>query len=75
MRLYEVKTDYARLLNTVSNPFITPMVMSMAWGVLFGMFISLLLLPCLFMINDDLHGYLSGFTGKFKTSVQNQLPT
>ncbi len=37
-----------------SNPFITPMVMAMAWGVLFGTFISLLLLPCLYAINEDL---------------------
>ncbi|GAA5216855.1 efflux RND transporter permease subunit [Corallincola platygyrae] len=36
------------------NPFVAPMVMTMAWGVVFGTLISLLLLPCLFMLNDDL---------------------
>ncbi|MGI9417279.1 MAG: efflux RND transporter permease subunit, partial [Geminicoccaceae bacterium] len=39
-----------------SNELITPMVMAMAWGVLFGTFISLLLLPCLYAINEDLSG-------------------
>lgn len=39
-----------------SNELITPMVMAMAWGVLFGTFISLLLLPCLYAINEDVAG-------------------
>lgn len=37
-----------------SNPFITPMVMAMAWGILFGTVISLILLPCLYAIEQDL---------------------
>ena len=36
------------------NPFVAPMVMAMVWGVLFGTLISLLLLPCLYMLNQDL---------------------
>lgn len=31
-----------------SNSYITPMVMAMAWGVMFGGVVSLLLLPCLY---------------------------
>jgi multidrug efflux pump subunit AcrB len=31
-----------------SNSYITPMVMAMAWGVMFGGLISLILLPCLY---------------------------
>ena len=36
------------------NPFVAPMVMAMLWGVLFGTLISLLLLPCLYVLNQDL---------------------
>ena len=39
------------------NPFVAPMVMTMAWGVVFGTLISLFLLPCLFMLNNDLRQY------------------
>ena len=37
-----------------SNPFITPMVMAMAWGILFGTVISLFLLPCLYAADRDM---------------------
>ncbi len=37
-----------------SNPFITPMVMAMFWGILFGTLMSLILLPCLFAAEQDL---------------------
>lgn len=36
------------------NSYITPMVMSMAWGVLFGTLVSLILLPVLYMIEQDI---------------------
>ncbi len=37
-----------------SNPFMTPIVMAIAWGVAFGTFVSLLLLPCLYAAEQDL---------------------
>lgn len=37
-----------------SNPFITPMVMAMAWGILLGTFVTLLLLPCLYTAQQDI---------------------
>ena len=40
------------------NPFVAPMVMVMAWGVAFGTVISLMLLPCLFALNEDLRHWL-----------------
>ncbi len=43
------------------NPIVAPMVMAMAWGVAFGTVISLLLLPCLFALNEDLRHWLKGF--------------
>ncbi len=38
------------------NSYITPMVMSMAWGVVFGGLVSLVLLPVLYMVEQDLVG-------------------
>ena len=37
-----------------SNPFITPMVMAMFWGILFGTLMSLILLPCLYAAEQDI---------------------
>jgi len=36
------------------NSYVTPMVMSMAWGVVFGGLVSLVLLPVLYMIEQDI---------------------
>ena len=35
------------------NSYISPMVMSMAWGVVFGCFVSLVLLPVMYMVEQD----------------------
>jgi len=37
-----------------SNSYITPMVMAMAWGVAFGLFVTLFLLPCLYAVDRDI---------------------
>ena len=37
-----------------SNPFMTPIVMAITWGVGLGTFVSLLLLPCLYAAEQDL---------------------
>lgn len=36
------------------NSYITPMVMSMAWGVVFGGLVSLVLLPVMYMVEQDI---------------------
>jgi multidrug efflux pump subunit AcrB len=36
------------------NSYITPMVMSMAWGVVFGGLVSLVVLPVLYMVEQDI---------------------
>lgn len=41
-----------------TNSYIKPMVMSMAWGVLFGGLASLILLPTLYMLEQDMKGRL-----------------
>ncbi len=52
-------TTVAGLLPTAyglagSSPFITPMVLAMAWGIFFGTLISLLLMPCLYAVDQDI---------------------
>ena len=52
-------TTVAGLLPTAygiagSNSYITPMVMAMAWGVLFGVLVTLIILPCLYAVDRDL---------------------
>jgi multidrug efflux pump subunit AcrB len=52
------------------NPFMTPIFMAMAWGVLFGTFVTLMLLPCLFSLEQDLNAWLKGRIKRFTpTSV------
>jgi len=40
-----------------SNSYITPMVMAMAWGVAFGLFVTLFLLPCLYAVDRDVKAF------------------
>ncbi|WP_235015579.1 efflux RND transporter permease subunit [Oceanicoccus sp. KOV_DT_Chl] len=40
------------------DPLVTPMVMAMVWGVMFGTVVSLLMLPCIFAINQDIRAKL-----------------
>ncbi len=47
-----------------SSPFMTPMVMAIAWGVLFGTFVSLLLLPCLYAAEQDLRRWARRVLGR-----------
>lgn len=66
-------TTVAGLLPTAygimgSNPFITPMVMAMAWGVLFGTVVTLVLLPCLYAAEQDLRSAASYVFSKGRRS-------
>ncbi len=46
------------MLNTrPETMFLVPMGISLAWGVLFATVITLFLVPCLYLILEDLHGY------------------
>ncbi|MCP4663782.1 MAG: efflux RND transporter permease subunit, partial [bacterium] len=47
-----------------ANPFMTPMIMAMTWGVIFGTFVSLLLLPCLYAADRDFERFVRGFLGR-----------
>ena len=48
-------------------PFL-PMAVSLAWGVLFATFITLLLVPCLYIMVEDYKDFLARITGKAKAS-------
>ncbi|RTR40978.1 efflux RND transporter permease subunit [Shewanella canadensis] len=37
-----------------ANPFMTPMIMAMLWGIMFGTLVTLVLLPCLYSAEQDL---------------------
>jgi multidrug efflux pump subunit AcrB len=50
------------------NPFMTPIFMAIAWGVLFGTFVTLVLLPCLYALEQDLRNFL-------KVEIRRFLPT
>ena len=40
------------------NPFITPMIMTMLWGVAFGSLITLFFLPCLYAVEQDISRFI-----------------
>jgi multidrug efflux pump subunit AcrB len=47
-----------------SNPFITPMVMAMLWGILCGTLMSLVLLPCLYAADQDMQELVRRLVGR-----------
>jgi len=53
------------------NSYITPMVMAMAWGVMFGGLVSLLLLPCLYAIEQDIRQFARRFIRASEHSQDN----
>ena len=62
--------------NSVQARLISPMAVSLAWGVLFGTFVSLFLVPALYMIMEDVRGLVCGTGGKAKETASNvQLST
>ena len=47
------------------DAFLQPMVMALGYGLLFGTFVTLILLPCLYSINLDISNWLSKSKSKF----------
>jgi len=45
--------------------FLQPMVMALGYGLLFGTFVTLILLPCLYSINLDISNWFSRLKAKF----------
>ncbi len=73
-------TTVAGLLPTAygilgENSYLTPMVMAMAWGVMFGSPVSLVLLPCLYAADQDARSSLGRLLRRGKQShVGDALP-
>ena len=44
-----------------ANPFMTPMIMAMLWGIMFGTLVSLILLPCLYASEQDVRNFARRF--------------
>ncbi len=53
------------LERSVQAQFLIPMAISLAFGVLFGTFVTLLLVPCGYMILDDIVKFMSGLRTRF----------
>ena len=47
-----------------SNPFLTPMIMAMLWGIAFGTLVTLLYVPCLYAVEQDLRWRLRHWRGQ-----------
>ena len=43
-----------------SDPILKPMALAMCWGLFFATFLTLLVIPCLYMVVDDLHRKFAG---------------
>ncbi|MEJ2284583.1 MAG: efflux RND transporter permease subunit [Desulfobacterales bacterium] len=52
------------LERSVQAQFLIPMAISLGFGVLFGTFVTLLLIPCGYLILDDVHRLFSGIRGR-----------
>jgi len=53
------------LERSLQAQFLIPMAVSLGFGVLFATFITLLLVPCGYMILDDVHHLLASIKAKF----------
>jgi len=48
-----------------TDVFLQPMVMALGYGLLFGTFVTLILLPCLYSINLDISNWFSKLKTRF----------
>ena len=48
------------LKRSVQAQFLIPLAITLGFGVLFGTFVTLLLIPCGYMILDDIHKLIGG---------------
>jgi hypothetical protein len=60
------------LERSVQAQFLIPMAISLGFGVLFGTFVTLLLIPCGFMILDDIANLLGGRRGEAEVGSGNE---
>jgi multidrug efflux pump subunit AcrB len=56
---------------SVQAKFLIPMAVSLAFGVLFATWITLLLIPCGYVIMDDIHNLMDGLKNKITGRVED----
>ncbi|MFT4632622.1 MAG: multidrug efflux pump subunit AcrB, partial [Crocinitomicaceae bacterium] len=54
--------------------FLKPAVLSLAFGVLFALFVSLLMVPALYCVGDDINGLLTRIKAWFRQRLGNEAP-
>ena len=59
---------------SVQARFLIPMAISLGFGVIFATVITLLLVPCLYLVLEDLRGLFSGRRGGVLEEPLEQLP-
>ena len=59
------------LERSVQAQFLIPMAISLGFGVLFGTLVTLLLIPCGYMILEDLHRLFGGRRTALATDQTN----
>ncbi|HIF89664.1 MAG TPA: efflux RND transporter permease subunit [Candidatus Thioglobus sp.] len=52
-----------------TDAFLQPMVLALGYGLLFGTLITLVLLPCLYLMNYDFINWLTGLKSKYLTKT------
>jgi multidrug efflux pump subunit AcrB len=57
------------LERSLQAQFLIPMAVSLGFGVLFATFITLLLVPCGYVILDDFHNLLARLRAKFTSGA------
>lgn len=55
------------------NPVITPIAMTMLWGVIVGSLVTLFYLPALYAIEQDVRGWLQRLRGKMRGEIREEL--
>jgi len=51
-----------------SDPFVKPMALAIGWGLLFATFLTLLIIPCIYTIFDDIQGAISSGAKKAQSA-------
>jgi len=57
-----------------SDPFVTPMVLALGYGLAFATVLTLILMPCLYMLGDDVRKKFQGRYPQIPGSRKTQVP-
>ena len=63
------------LETSVQARFLIPMAVSLAFGVLFATLVSLLLVPCLLVVSNDVKGLVTGWLARWRAPQASEQDT